>query len=88
MWPNTLAPRGSKSPWPVHQGDLQVTITDNGQGVQPISSNNGEHGFGVLGMTERAAALGGELIMQPARRRGTQVSLRIPLTAQAPDAAK
>jgi two-component system sensor histidine kinase UhpB len=72
----------------LHQGDLQVTITDNGQGVQPVSGKNGEHGFGVLGMTERAAALGGEMIMQPARRRGTQVSLRIPLAAQAPGAAK
>ena len=39
-------------------------------------------------MTERAAALGGELTVQPAKRRGTEVSLRIPLPAQAPEAAK
>jgi two-component system sensor histidine kinase UhpB len=35
-------------------------------------------------MTERAAALGGELTVQPAKRQGTQVSLRIPLSAVAP----
>ena len=34
------------------------------------------------------AALGGELTVQPAKRRGTQVSLRIPLSATPPDATK
>ena len=72
----------------LQQDGLLVTVTDNGQGIQPVRGKNGTHGFGVLGMSERAAALGGELTVQPAKRRGTQVSLRIPLPAQAPDAAK
>jgi len=63
---------------------LLLTVSDNGRGIQPGDSKNNGHGFGLLGMSERAAALGGELTVEPARRHGTQVSLRIPL----PDAAK
>lgn len=63
---------------------LLLTVSDNGRGIQPEHGKNNGHGFGLLGMSERAAALGGELSVAPAKRRGTQVSLRIPL----PDAAK
>jgi PAS domain S-box-containing protein len=69
------------------QDSLLVTLTDNGRGIQAGEGSNGKHAFGILGMTERAAALGGELTVRPAKRRGTQVSLRLPLSAP-PDAAK
>lgn len=72
----------------LHQDGLRVTIADNGQGIQPAPGTSGEHGFGLLGMSERAAALGGELTVEPAKRRGTLVSLRIPLPAQASGAAE
>lgn len=67
----------------LRDGTLEVRVTDNGQGMQPARGKNGKPGFGVLGMRERAAALGGELSVQAAKRRGTQVSLRIPLPASA-----
>ncbi|HEX7971977.1 MAG TPA: ATP-binding protein [Thiobacillus sp.] len=67
---------------------LLVTLTDNGRGIPPVRDDDGKHAFGILGMTERAAALGGELLVQPARRQGTQVSLRLPLLDAPPDAAK
>lgn len=70
------------------QGDLLVTISDNGQGVQPVRGKKGKPGFGVLAMVERAAALGGELTLQPAKRQGTLVTLRIPLISPESDAAK
>ncbi|MBN8761469.1 MAG: sensor protein [Thiobacillus sp. 65-69] len=57
---------------------LVVRVTDNGQGIAAKPPRNGS-GFGVLGMTERAAALGGELIVEAAPRRGTQVRLQVPL---------
>jgi len=63
---------------------LLLTVSDNGRGIQPQQGKNSERSFGLLGMSERAAALGGELMVAPARRHGTQISLRIPL----PDAAK
>jgi PAS domain S-box-containing protein len=65
---------------------LRITLTDNGRGLQPAPGNG--HGFGILGMIERAAALGGELTVQPAKRQGTQVSLRIPLAVAVPDPAE
>ncbi len=65
---------------------LLLTVTDNGQGVQPEHGTHSEPGFGVLAMIERAAALGGTLTVQPAKRQGTQVTLRIPLTS--PEALK
>jgi len=65
---------------------LRITLTDNGRGLQPAPGNG--HGFGILGMIERAAALGGELTVQPAKRKGTQVSLRIPLAVAVPDPAE
>jgi len=70
------------------QDSLLVTLTDNGRGIQPVRSSNGKPAFGILGMTERAAALGGDLTVQPAKRQGTRVSLRIPLTAASPGAAE
>ncbi|WP_018509500.1 PAS domain-containing sensor histidine kinase [Thiobacillus thioparus] len=65
---------------------LRITLTDNGRGLQPAPENG--HGFGILGMIERAATLGGELTVQPAKRQGTQVSLRIPLAVPVPDPAE
>jgi len=67
----------------LQQGELQVTVTDNGQGIQPGHTQTHGNGFGVLGMHERAIALGGELSVQPGKRGGTQVSLRMPLPAAA-----
>lgn len=63
---------------------LLVTITDNGQGLQPARGKNSEESFGLLGMTERATALGGELIVLPAKRKGTQISLKVPLPTMSP----
>ncbi len=60
------------------KGALVVRVADNGRGIGAKLPRNGG-GFGVLGMTERAAALGGELVVGAAPRRGTQVCLRVPL---------
>lgn len=61
-------------------GALAVRVADNGRGIGAKPPRNGG-GFGVLGMTERAAALGGELVVEAAPRRGTQVRLRVPLAS-------
>ena len=72
----------------VHHNCLMLMITDNGGGIQPPHQERDGHGFGILGMAERAAVLGGTLTVQPAAHQGTAVSLRIPLAASVPDIAE
>ncbi|MBT9568785.1 MAG: PAS domain S-box protein [Thiobacillus sp.] len=59
--------------------ELSVRITDNGHGIQAGNKKKAGHGFGMLSMTERATALGGELVAQATRQGGTEITLRIPL---------
>ena len=67
---------------------LSVSIVDNGQGIQTGGKKKAGHGFGMLGMRERAAALGGELAAQAAADGGTEIILRVPLAEAAAETAK
>ena len=57
------------------QSELAVEVTDNGRG---LGAGTGS-GYGMVGMTERAAALGGVLEVGPAPGGGFQVRARIPV---------
>jgi signal transduction histidine kinase len=70
------------------QDSLLLTLTDNGQGIQAGRADPDRPHFGLLGMRERAGALGGELEVGPAKRGGTRVSLRIPVPTPVTSAAK
>jgi signal transduction histidine kinase len=58
---------------------VTLLVGDDGQGV---SLRKEQTGFGLRGMRERAAQLGGELHLEPRAGGGTQVSFRLPLPAQ------
>ena len=61
---------------------VQLTINDNGIGFDPdrqLLRRKGKGGFGLLGMRERAACVGGTLIVKSAPRSGTEIEIRIPL---------
>jgi signal transduction histidine kinase len=60
---------------------LELTIADNGRGFDP--SGVAGRGVGLDGMRERAALLGGELLVRSEPGGGTTVVLRVPLTAPA-----
>lgn len=66
-----------------HADRLEVEITDNGAGFAPARPMAAWNGFGILGMTERAAALGGKVSLAPAAGGGTRVRLHLPLKAAA-----
>lgn len=62
---------------------LRVTVLDNGQGFDPAQAA-AKKSFGLLGMRERALALGGQLDIQSAPQQGTTIALTIPFHAPPP----
>ncbi|MBI4875600.1 MAG: hypothetical protein HY822_13275 [Acidobacteria bacterium] len=62
-------------------GELQLTVADNGKGFATgfHGAPEGKTGLGILGMRERAAALGGQLSLESAPREGTRISVRLPM---------
>ena len=60
---------------------LCLTIADDGRGVDLAHATRG---LGLLGASERAAALGGDLRVESAPGEGLRLSLRVPLPAAVP----
>lgn len=58
--------------------NLKLTIRDNGKGIKKEQINSGES-FGLIGMSERARYLGGELEIKGLPNKGTTITLEIPL---------
>ncbi len=61
---------------------VSVQIEDDGIGFSPRLVR--EHGFGLTGMQERAAALGGSVKIRSGREKGTRVRLVFPLEHDRP----
>jgi PAS domain S-box-containing protein len=57
--------------------DVLLEIADDGRGFDPAATR--EHGFGLIGMSERARLCGGECVVESGRRRGTTVRVRLPV---------
>lgn len=64
-------------------GEICLEIADDGVGL-PAGGSHGKRSFGMLGMTERAAALGGELRIRSIAGKGTTLTLRLPGSATPP----
>lgn len=58
------------------QGELQLSIEDDGRGMDLAAATRG---LGLLGATERAAALGGELEVHAVPSEGVRLVLRVPM---------
>jgi signal transduction histidine kinase len=63
-------------------GALCLEIRDNGTGFQPRSERSRSGGVGLMGMRERAEHLNGSLEIRSAPGKGTEVSVRIPLSPE------
>ena len=62
--------------------NLILEVKDNGRGITPAEIANTKS-IGLLGMRERAALLGGKVSLTGARRKGTTVTVSIPLAGPA-----
>jgi signal transduction histidine kinase len=61
------------------RGQLKVTVSDDGVGIDPGRRRNG---LGLRGMEERAKELNGSMTIAPDAKRGTTVSVRLPLPVE------
>jgi signal transduction histidine kinase len=64
------------------EGDLVCVIEDDGRGIRADEHGKGKTkggGLGLLDMQERLSFLGGTLGIASSPRRGTTVTIRIPL---------
>jgi two-component system nitrate/nitrite sensor histidine kinase NarX len=60
---------------------IRVELEDNGRGLELNTKGmpGRNAGLGILGMRERAARVGGDLMLESSPGRGTKVCLQIPL---------
>jgi signal transduction histidine kinase len=64
-------------------GHVILEVSDNGRGITDAEISGAES-LGLRGMGERAALLGGEVVIRGAPRQGTTVTVRIPVGRAAP----
>jgi len=57
---------------------ITLIIEDDGVGFDPSRTPTGSHGFGLLGMRERAALVGADLEIESTAGHGTTVFVRVP----------
>lgn len=62
-------------------GEIRLEISDNGQGFS-VTQTPESRGFGLRGLQERAAALGGEANLLAAEGGGSRLVMRLPLASQ------
>src|SRR5882724_10131118 len=62
-----------------YANDLALRVADNGTGIDPAIVDRGKDGhFGLQGMRERAARIGGKLNLMSSSNLGTEVKLVVP----------
>ncbi len=59
--------------------NLKISIADNGKGIELKPDSGNIHSMGILGMKERAIFLGGKLLIESEKEKGTKLILSIPL---------
>jgi len=62
---------------------LELSITDDGVGVDLAGAGHNGRGFGLLSMQERAEAIGGSWSIESAPGKGTRVTVRVGAAARA-----
>jgi len=58
---------------------ISAVVEDNGRGFDADPATIGESSYGIMGMQERIALLGGEMSIKSANGKGTKVYIKVPL---------
>lgn len=58
---------------------LSATVEDDGVGFDANAQHYDEENFGIIGMHERMALLGGEISIKAEKKKGTKVYIKVPL---------
>jgi nitrate/nitrite-specific signal transduction histidine kinase len=62
-----------------YANDLALRVADNGAGIDPAIADGGrDRHFGLQGMRERAARIGGKLTLVSSSSSGTEIKLVVP----------
>jgi two-component system CheB/CheR fusion protein len=61
------------------EGDIFLSITDNGTGFDPCLAAD-QNGLGIVGIRERVRLVDGTVLIHSQPGRGTQIEVRVPLT--------
>jgi signal transduction histidine kinase len=62
-----------------YANDLALRVGDNGTGINPVIADRGKDGhFGLQGMRERAARIGGKLTLVSSSNSGTEIHVIVP----------
>jgi PAS domain S-box-containing protein len=62
-------------------GDVVLIIEDNGIGFEPDEQISVEKGMGLVGMSERAALIGGKLEIESTKSAGTTIYVSVPVSS-------
>lgn len=68
-------------------GTVHVSVEDDGTGIQTRSNSRG-HSFGLAGIKERIATMGGTSRVVSAKGKGTRIEISVPADETAVDAAR
>ena len=60
-------------------GTLKLVIEDDGTGIRAAVSNSMRPSFGMAGMHERIATLGGQMNVESRKGEGTRISVTVPV---------
>jgi len=64
--------------------EVVLLVEDSGAGFDPQQFTGQRRGFGLAGMHERAASVGGKLTIQSSPGKGTLVEIKVPLQQSEP----
>jgi len=69
--------------WEVNDGVARLEVTDDGSGFE-LAGVVGDH-YGLVGMRERADAIGAHLAIESGAGQGTRVAVELTLKQQTPE---